>query len=107
MTEIYRSRDTVTAGVLQSLLESEGIKTYFRNEHVSTTIIAVPEVTPALCILNDADIDRGVELIRTYLESAQNEPSQEITCTTCEETSPATFATCWSCGALLESRITS
>ncbi|MES2921585.1 MAG: DUF2007 domain-containing protein [Verrucomicrobiota bacterium] len=67
MTEVYRNRDSAKIGHLQSLLESEGIRTYLRDEYGAST--AFPEVTPALCILEEADVERGVELIRAYLES--------------------------------------
>jgi hypothetical protein len=101
MIEIFRHHDNATVGHLQNLLESEGIKTYYRNEYVSTAAIAVQEFTPALCILNDADLDRSVELIRNYIEALRDEPVAEITCQECGESSPGTFATCWNCGASL------
>jgi hypothetical protein len=101
MIEIFRHHDNATVGHLQNLLESEGIKTYYRNEYVSTAAIAVQEFTSALCILNDADLDRGVELIRNYIETLRDEPVEEITCQKCGESSPGTFATCWNCGAAL------
>lgn len=102
MTEVFRNRDSVTIGTLQSLLESEGIRTYLRDEHGGNT--AFPVVTPALCILDDADIDRGVELIRDFLESASVGSMSEQTCPKCGETSPGSFANCWKCGADLDSK---
>ena len=102
MIEIFRKQDATTVGLLQNLLESEGISTYFRNEYVSTNGIALPDFTPALCILNEADVERAVELIRTYIESSRDESSEELTCPECGESSPGTFAACWNCGASLE-----
>lgn len=102
MTEVYRSHDSATVGHLQSLLESEGIKTYFRNEHVAQTAIAIQEFTPALCILDEGDVARGVDVIRAYLESTRDVTSAEITCPKCGESNPGNFAACWSCGAPLE-----
>lgn len=99
MIEIYSNRDSARVGQFQSLLESEGIRTYFRNEFVSATTVAVPGTTPALCIMDEADLERGVELIRSYTESAGEEKTQEITCPKCGEKSPGTFESCWSCGA--------
>jgi hypothetical protein len=100
MTEIYRSRDSVTIGHLQSLLESEGIRTCLRDEHGGVT--AFPLVTPALCILDEADLDRGVGLIRAHLEAASASPDEERSCPQCGETSPGAFAVCWKCGSALE-----
>jgi Putative prokaryotic signal transducing protein len=102
MTEVFRNRDSALIGHLQSLLESEGIKTYLRNEYASSTTIAIPEVTPALCILEDVDVERGVELIRAYIESSSAGAEVEQTCPRCSETSPGTFAVCWKCGAALD-----
>ena len=94
MTEVFRNRDSATIGHLQSLLESEGIGTYLRNEHAASTTIAIPEVTPALCILEDTDVERGVNLIRAYIESSNAGPHEEQTCPQCSKTSPGTFAVC-------------
>ncbi|RYD33491.1 MAG: hypothetical protein EOP85_20735 [Verrucomicrobiaceae bacterium] len=99
MIEIYRNRDSSTVGTLQSLLESEGIRTYLRNEHVSGTTVAIPEVYPALCVLEEADVERGVELIRGYIEEPRDESGPELTCPKCGEKSPGTFDACWNCGA--------
>lgn len=100
MTEIFRKHDGATVGHLQSLLEAEGIRTFFRNEYVSG--MAISEFTPTLCIINDADVDRAVELIRTYIGSSRDESSPELTCPKCGETCPGTFAACWNCGTSLE-----
>ena len=103
MTEVFRKQDSATIGHLQSLLESNGIKTYLRNEFASSTTIAIPEVTPALCILDDADVERGVILIRDYLEASSASSETTQTCASCGEISPGTFAVCWKCEAPLDS----
>ena len=103
MTEVFRNRDSVTIGTLQSLLESVGIRTFLRDEHGAST--AFPAVTPALCILEDADVARGVELIRAHLESSTASSNiDEQTCPQCGEISPAAFAVCWQCGEALDSK---
>lgn len=104
MTEVFRNRDSVIVGHLQSLLESEGIQTLYRNEFASCTTIAVPEVTPALCILDPADVERGVSLIRDYLEASATKAEEERICGHCGEPSPGTFAVCWKCGEALDSK---
>jgi len=101
MIEIFRSRDAATIGHLQGLLESEGIKTYYRNEYLSITGVAM-DFTPALCIINEADVERGIEMVRSYLDSSRDGSFPERTCPNCGENSPGTFASCWNCGAELE-----
>lgn len=101
MTEIFRHRDSALVGHLQKLLQSEGIETFFRNEHVSATAFPLAEFTPALCVVDDADVDRGLAIARTYLEAGRNEVSADIVCPNCREPSPGNFAECWSCGAPL------
>lgn len=104
MTEIFRKQDSATIGHLQSLLEAEGIQTCLRNEFAATTTIAVPDVTPALCVLDDADAERAIKLIREYLGASSTRADEELTCANCGERSPGTFAVCWQCGASLEAK---
>lgn len=99
MIEIYRNRDSATVGSLQSLLESQGIRTYLRNEHVSGTTVEIPEVYPALCVMDEVDVERGVELVRNYIEEPRGETGPELTCPKCGEKSPGTFGSCWNCGS--------
>ncbi|RYD18475.1 MAG: DUF2007 domain-containing protein [Verrucomicrobiaceae bacterium] len=98
MTEIYRNHDSATVGVLQNLLEANGIKTYQRNEHASGTT-AVVDVYPALCVMDEADVERAVQLVRGYTEVPRDEFGPELTCPKCGETSPGNFDACWNCGA--------
>ena len=103
MTEVYRNQDSVTIGHLKSLLEANGISTYLRNEYAASTTMPFPEVTPALCILEDADVERGVLLIREHIEKTDSISDEELTCASCGEVSPGTFETCWKCEASLTS----
>ncbi len=101
MIEIYRNRDSATVGSLQSLLEAEGIRTYLRNDNVSRMMVEIPETFPALCVMDAADVDRGVALVREYIESPRDDAGPERTCPKCGEQSPGTFDACWNCGALI------
>ena len=104
MTEVFRNHDSATIGHLQSLLESNGIKTYLQNEFAALTPIIFSETGSALCILDDADVERGVTIIREYLEASNASSSKELTCANCGELSPGTFAVCWKCGEPLETK---
>ena len=100
MIEIYRNHDSATVGALQDLLGTAGIRTYQRNEHASGTTVVV-DVYPALCVLDEADVERAVELIRDYTRTPEDQVPPELDCPKCGEKSPGTFDTCWNCGALI------
>ena len=101
MTELFRNRDKATVGHFQSLLESEGIQTFVRNQELASTALPLAEFTPALCVVNDEDTERAVEMIRGYLEAKPAEASADLVCPQCGETCPGNFANCWSCDAPL------
>lgn len=102
MIELLRFREMEKVGLLQSILEAEGIPTYIRNQDLSTTALPISDFAPALCITNDADKDRAVALIRDHLQTEPAAPGTEHTCPKCGERSPGNFAACWSCGAALD-----
>lgn len=99
MIELFRERDMTRVGQFQSLLESEGIRTFVRNESLSVTEASIPVFFPALCILDERDHARAVELIRAYEADVGNRANENCICPNCGEESPGTFATCWNCGA--------
>ena len=102
MIEVYSSRDSVVVGHLQGLLESEGIKTFYRNEFVASMTVEAPVFAPVLCVLNEGDAERAAEVIRGYLEEATAVSGEDWTCAGCGEVNPGTFAECWSCGKALD-----
>lgn len=97
MIEIYRNRDSAKVGQFQSLLEAEGIPTFFRNEFLSANMVPVPAASPALCVVNEGDVERGIGLIRQYEEATETEEGSDVICAKCGETVPGAFAVCWSC----------
>ena len=102
MTEVFRNYDSAMIGHLQSLLETNGIKTCLRNEFAALTTTVFSETSSTLCILEDADVERGVMVIRDYLEASRASSDEEVVCAACGELSPGTFAACWKCGAPLD-----
>lgn len=99
MLELLRYRDVTRVAYFRGLLEQAGIATFIRNDHVSTTEVSIPEFFPALCIVNDSDKQRAIDLIREDLVSnADPDDLPERICGDCREASPANFDTCWSCG---------
>ncbi|MEM1082989.1 MAG: DUF2007 domain-containing protein [Verrucomicrobiota bacterium] len=102
MIEVYRDREMARIGQLKGLLESEGIKTFVRNENVSMTEAAIPVFAPALCILDDKDKAKALELIQQFEEGDEEVDAPEIRCPACGEMNPGNFAVCWKCQAELE-----
>lgn len=100
MIELLREPDLIRIGPLRQMLESEGIRTFVRNENLSNLEAPIPVFQPALCVVDDADYPRAVSLIRQF-EEPVGDPLMEIRCPQCGETSPGTFAQCWNCQAPL------
>jgi hypothetical protein len=102
MHELFVHPDHVRVGFCKSVLEEAGIPCFIRNENTHNTMTGMPSPLffPALCIVNDADLDRSRELLTTYLDTpASNAP--DWTCAACGETGiPGTFDSCWQCSAL-------
>ena len=98
MIEIYRDREMTRVGHFQSLLESEGIKTFVRNESLAATEVSIPVFLPALCILDEADKDRAVAILEQHLAAANEAVKTEVVCPSCGETNPGNFEVCWNCG---------
>jgi hypothetical protein len=104
MKEIYRSPDSARVGLLADQIESEGIRTLIRNDTLSGICYPQSEFQPVLCVLDEADAERAVEIIRTFFAKAGPEARTEVACPICEETSPGNFSHCWKCGAELDSK---
>jgi len=101
MKELFRERDIIHVSYYKALLAQCGIPTLIRNEYLTTaglTEIPIPEFFPALCVLNDADYEPAVAIIREHLNATPPNADQEVTCSSCGETSPGHFDSCWSCG---------
>lgn len=103
MIELFRSRDSATTGHLQGMLESEGIQTFLQNDNVFSTAVQLSELIPALCVVDDAQAERGFELIRKYLQASKDQTLPNRKCSKCGEESPGNFGECWSCGTPLRS----
>jgi hypothetical protein len=72
MKELFRERDPALVGMYQSLLESAGIATHVRNRDlvVMVTEVPIPEFFPALCVVNDGDYDRALEILRAQRDAS-------------------------------------
>lgn len=104
MTELFRDPEMARVGQYQSILEAEGIATFVRNENLSGTEVVIPAFYPALCVVDDKDYARAVEIIRSYEQEAPSS-EEEIRCPLCGELSPGTFSECWNCQAALSAPV--
>lgn len=99
MRKVYESFNISQVGQAESLLNSEGIETYIRNEFASSVMGEVPfvEVCPQLFILNAAEEERAKELLASF----ENQPAQsDWQCAQCGSVVDGPFGQCWSCGQL-------
>ena len=82
---------------MQSLLESEGIPTFIRNQFASSVMGEVPfvEVCPQLYVLNEADVCRARQLV--LLQQSGPVPGGHWICPVCGTEIEGQFDTCWNC----------
>ena len=104
MKELFREREIEKVSFYAQLLEEAGIPAFIRNESLmmsGLTDFPIPDFFPALCVVEDADYPRAVELIRAHLDAQQEASDREVPCPACGETNPGNFGECWNCGAAL------
>ncbi len=100
MREIFTHQDYTRVGHFKSILDSAGITSFIRNEssHSSVTELPSPVLFPTLCVEDDADYEKAMELLREVYQPHVTDAPDWI-CGSCKETVPGTFESCWSCGA--------
>ena len=100
MREVFVNQDHARVGFFKSVLEEAGIPAFVRNEMANNiTDMPSPIFFPALCVVRDEDYDEAMRILgKIYYEK----PSQaaDWRCRECNEEVPATFDSCWQCGAL-------
>jgi hypothetical protein len=101
MREIFSERDFTRIGYYKTVLEAEGIQTFIRNENLSGTEVSIPIFFPALCVVNEDDYEKALQVLKTLNESDERLSRQEATCSNCGELNPGNFEMCWSCSAVL------
>ncbi|MEK0451621.1 MAG: hypothetical protein RL088_3889 [Verrucomicrobiota bacterium] len=98
MREIFVNQDYTKVGHYKSILESASIPCFIRNgtSHNSVTELPSPLLFPTLCVENDDDYERALELLKAvHKPSDSNAPDWK--CPNCNETIPGSFDSCWSC----------
>jgi hypothetical protein len=101
--EIYVHADFTRVGHCRAILEEAGIPCFIRNESAQNLLSGLPDSAchPALCVTNDADAGKAVEVLRDFLAGeekvVQDDDSGEWKCPQCGETVPGNFGSCWKC----------
>jgi hypothetical protein len=72
MIKVFEDFDITLVGYYQSVLESNNIETFMKNQFGTGGLGELPfvEVVPQIWVLNDAEVPRAIAL----LEELQNEP---------------------------------
>ena len=101
MREVFVNQDHTRVGFYKSVLDEAGIPNFVRNESSNNSLTEMPSLLffPALCVVNDDDYDRAMQILGEIYYSP---PSQapDWRCPKCSEEVPGNFDSCWQCGAL-------
>ena len=99
MKKLTSADSIVTINHYKNILESEGIPSEIRNEHLGSIIgeMPFPEVWPQLWVINDLDYDRARQLIDSDIAAVES-PSDPWKCGNCGEENEGQFSACWKCG---------
>lgn len=93
MRNVYVA-DTITdAGVIRNLLVEHGIECRLVEKATARYMAGATEVW----VLDDERESEAVELIRRVMSRPVDE--RDWLCRKCKAANPATFESCWSCGA--------
>lgn len=101
MIKVFEDFDIMLVGHYQSVLESNGISTFMKNQFGTSGAGELPfvEVVPQLWVLNEADAPRARALIKSLDEDTGAEPLQPWDCPSCGTHQEAAFTQCWKCSA--------
>ena len=99
MKRVYSHPNSMMVGSMAGLLEQSGIESEMRNDILggASGEIAPGETWVELWVKDASQADRAIQIIQESMQQAEGEDWQ---CTRCDESNPASFDTCWKCGAL-------
>lgn len=98
MHKVYENFDLSRVGRMQSLLESNGIATFVKNQYSSGALGEIPfvEICPQLYVLEAGDVERALALLQVDLPR-ENQASDWV-CPECGIDIEGQFENCWKCG---------
>lgn len=98
MRKVYTNENIALVGNIKSFLEQEGYACIVKNQFSSSVMgeVAFTDVWPELWILDDAQYDEVLALLRDKYETPSN-PQQDWRCPKCGEKNSGSFEICWQC----------
>jgi hypothetical protein len=101
MIKVFEDFDITLVGHYQSVLESNGIDTFMKNQFGTSGAGELPfvEVVPQLWVLNENDAERALALIDEMHEPLNQEELQDWKCPACGTPLEAAFTHCWKCSS--------
>ncbi|MBK1724352.1 putative signal transducing protein [Thiocystis violacea] len=99
MQQLYQARDRIEAQILRDLLDRHLIETVILGDYLSGAIGELPaDIYPTLWLIDNADLDRGLELLRHFFtEKDAREDGEAWICASCGELVSDDFEICWNC----------
>ena len=99
MIKVFEDFDITLVGHYQSVLESNDIATFMKNQFGTSGAGELPfvEVIPQLFILKDADAERAKALIKELDDPENRVEQQAWQCPECQTPQEAAFTHCWKC----------
>lgn len=101
MIKVFEDFDITIVGHYQSVLESNDIATFMKNQFGTSGAGELPfiEVIPQLWVLNEAEADRAKVLIDELQDAGKRIGQQDWQCPECETPQEAVFTHCWKCSS--------
>ena len=101
MIKVFEDFDITLVGHYQSVLESNDIATFMKNQFGTSGAGELPfiEVIPQLWVLNESDSGRARALIKELHQPDSSEQPTPWRCPDCNTPQEAAFTHCWKCSA--------
>lgn len=99
MIKVFEDFDITLVGHYQSVLESNEIATFLKNQFGTSGAGELPflEVVPQLWVLHDGDEAQAKSLIKEIQDSPAGMHSEAWDCSHCGEPQEPAFTHCWKC----------
>jgi hypothetical protein len=103
MIKVFEDFDIALVGHYQSILESNGIETFMKNQFGTSGAGELPfiEVIPQLWVLNSTQEEQAKALISALREDHESAEKglENWSCKACDIEQEAAFTHCWKCSA--------